>query len=78
MTLPNERYNSLKNTKKFLEDLCDPGKTPRVPSFVRERASSALKHYPTDWDIEQIAEACPDIVDKVMFSDRIAKRNILK
>lgn len=60
MTLPEERYNTLKQSKKLLEDLCDPGRTPRVPSVVRERARYILRHYPTDIELERIAENCPD------------------
>ena len=51
MTLPDERYRALKQGKKLLEELCDPGKTPRVPSIVRERARGALRHYPNDYEL---------------------------
>ena len=64
MTLPDERYLAIKHGKKLLEELCDPGKTPRVPSIVRDRARTALKHFPNDWDIDIIAERCPEIIDK--------------
>lgn len=68
MTLPDERYRALKQGKKFLEELCDPGKTPRVPSIVRDRARGILRHYPLDMDIDNIAEHCPGILDKETFS----------
>jgi len=71
MTLPDERYRALKQGKKLLEELCDPGRTPRVPSLIRDRARAALRHYPQDWEIDSIAEKCPDILDKVSFSDRM-------
>lgn len=64
MTLPDERYRAIKQGKKLLEELCDPGKTPRVPSIVRDRARSALRHYPMDYEIDKMAEQCPDILDK--------------
>jgi hypothetical protein len=64
MTLPDERYRAIKQGKKLLEELCDPGKTPRVPSLIRDRARTALRHYPNDWELESIAEKCPDILDK--------------
>jgi hypothetical protein len=41
----NDKIETLKKTKKLLEDLCDPGKTPRVPSVVRNRARAVLKDY---------------------------------
>lgn len=63
MTLPDERYRSLKQGKKLLEDLCDPGKTPRVPSIVRQRARGILRHYPSEHEFEKIAMGCPDLLD---------------
>jgi|APCry1669190646_1035306.scaffolds.fasta_scaffold20563_3 hypothetical protein len=71
MTLPDERYRSLKQGKKLLEELCDPGKTPRVPSIIRDRARGALRHFPSDYDLERMADQCPDILDKVSYSDRM-------
>lgn len=71
MTLPFERYRAIKTGKKLLEELCDPGKTPRVPSIVRDRARSALRHYPSDYEIERIAETCPELLEKVSAYDKI-------
>ena len=59
MTLPDERFRALKQGKKLLEELCDPGKTPRVPSIIRERARGALRHYPSDYDFDRLAEQVP-------------------
>jgi hypothetical protein len=64
MTTSDERYRAIKQGKKLLEELCDPGKTPRVPSIIRDRARGALRHYPNDWELESIAEKCPDMLDK--------------
>lgn len=64
MTQPNERYQSLKQVKRLLEELVDPGKTPRVPAIVRERARGALKHFPNELDIERLADSCPEVLDK--------------
>ncbi len=64
MTLPDERFRALKQGKKLLEELCDPGKTPRVPSLIRNRAGAALRHYPADFDLDDMAEACPEILQK--------------
>jgi hypothetical protein len=60
---PTERYRSLKNGKKLLEELCDPGKTPRVPSAVRDKARSILRYFPTELEIEKLAEAAPEIIN---------------
>jgi len=71
MTLPDERYRSLKQGKKLLEDLCDPGKTPRVPGIVRERARGALRHFPSDYELDRMADQCPDLLDKIAYGDKI-------
>jgi hypothetical protein len=68
MTLPDERYRAIKQGKKLLEELCDPGKTPRVPSIVRDRARGALRHYPNDYELDVLATQCPDLLDKQTFS----------
>ena len=68
MTLPDERYKALKMGKKLLEELCDPGKTPRVPSIVRDRARGALRHYPSDYEFEQMSDQCPDLLNKVPWT----------
>ena len=73
MTLPDERYRAIKQGKKLLEELCDPGKTPRVPGIVRDRARGALRHYPNDWEIDSMAEKCPDLLDKQPFSVHVTK-----
>jgi len=71
MTLPDERYRALKQAKKLLEELCDPGRTPRVPSLVRDRARGALRHFPSDYEIDKMAEDCPELLDKLSFNDRM-------
>lgn len=63
MTLPDERYRSLMHGKKLLQDLTDPGKTPRVPAIVRERARGILRHYPMEYEFEKMANQCPEILD---------------
>lgn len=68
MTMPDERYRAIKQSKRLLEELCDPGKTPRVPSLVRDRARTLLRHFPSDYDLDNIAEKCPDLLDKQPFS----------
>ena len=76
MTLPDERYRAIKQGKKLLEELCDPGKTPRVPSIVRDRARAALRHYPHDYEIDTIAQSCPELLDKEPFSVDKLNKNI--
>ena len=74
MTLPDERYRALKQSKKLLEELCDPGKTPRVPSIIRDRARGILRHFPSDYDLDEIASNNPELLDKVAFADRVLKQ----
>lgn len=71
MTLPDERFRALKQGKKLIEELCDPGRTPRVPSLVRDKARAILRHYPSDYELERIADGCPEYLDKISFSDRL-------
>jgi|TARA_B110000503_G_C6747062_1_gene250026 hypothetical protein len=71
MTLPNERFRSLQQGKKLLEELCDPGKTPRVPSLIRDRARAVLRHFPTDYDLNMVVEDCPNLFEKSNNSSRI-------
>lgn len=60
MTLPDERYRALKCGEQFLLDLLDPKKTPKVPSYIRQRSKSILRHYPSKYDLDMIVEALPD------------------
>jgi len=61
MTLPYERTRSAQETEKFLYDLLDPKKTPKVPKAVRDRASACLRHYPRITDLRLSHEASPDV-----------------
>lgn len=61
VTLPDERYRAVRMATELLMDLCDPSKTPRVPRTVRARASAALRHYPSKWDMDRAAAACPEV-----------------
>jgi hypothetical protein len=71
MTLPDERFRAIVQGRKLLEELCDPGRTPRVPSVVRGRARAALRHYPSDYELEMIANQCPDYLDKLSFTAKM-------
>ena len=83
MTLPYERYNSVKWTEKFLLELCDPKQTPRVPRAVRQRAYSLLRHYPGGYNLDVIATRCPDQLEtpnpiddlSMLIYDYEAKKN---
>ena len=66
MTLPDERYRAVVQTRRFLLDLCNSEHTPRVPKLVRETARSMLRHYPSDWDMQRTARMAPDVFAEQM------------
>jgi hypothetical protein len=76
MTLPDERYRAMKCGYQFLLDLCNPSATPRVPKEIRQRASSILKHYPSQYHFELIASALPNEFDKIPFMVKLREKNI--
>lgn len=66
MTLPDERYRAVIQTRRFLLDLCNPQHTPRVPKIIREHARAMLRHYPSDWDMKRAADSAPDVFQEQM------------
>jgi hypothetical protein len=66
MTLPDERYRSIRITAQLLTDLCNSAATPRVPREIRLRAAQCLRHYPGDWDLAQLESAAPHVVQQRM------------
>ena len=61
MTLPDERFRSLRHAREFLRSLLDRQATPRVPLEVRRQARSVLKHYPGDFDLEKLPKLLPKV-----------------
>lgn len=66
MTLPDERYRAVVQTRRFLLDLCNPQHTPRVPRIIREHARAMLRHYPSDWDMTRAVAGAPDVFQERM------------
>lgn len=60
MTMPDERYRSLAQTREFLIELMSSQKTPRVPKIIRQRARGLLRHWPDTYHLHLICEALPD------------------
>lgn len=61
MTLPNERYKAIKQVRTFLRRMLSAWQEDgikKIPRDVRTECFGLLKHYPTDLDLERIAE-CP-------------------
>ena len=65
MTLPDERYRSVKQTSEFLQRLAGGG-YPRVPKAVRSEALRLLRHYPTQYDLRTAAHLCPEVFQEQM------------
>ena len=66
MTLPDERYRSIMQARRLLEELLDPKMTPRVNSGIRDRARGALRHYPSEYELKQIETFAPHIIQQHM------------
>lgn len=62
MTLPCERRNALNSVREFLRSLLDPKQTPKIPKAIRRKAYYRLKHYPSEHEVDRLAEASPDIL----------------
>jgi len=70
MTLPDERYRALLEGMKLIQDLSSPSVTPRVPKDVRERVRWVLRHYPSAYDMRQIAVQATDILSTTGFNGK--------
>jgi hypothetical protein len=66
MTLPDERYRSLVQTKRFLIDLLNSHTTPRVPKEIRLRANALLRHWPDEYHLDLMTRDMPDHFAKQM------------
>jgi hypothetical protein len=65
MTLPDERYRSVKWAESFLSRLAG-GQIARVPKAVRDEARSILRHFPSSWDLDRASAAAPDVFQQRM------------
>ena len=61
MTLPIERTNAVLRTERFLIDLRNPKKYPRVPKAVREEAHRLLRHYPSKYNMKYISTSFEEL-----------------
>jgi hypothetical protein len=52
--MPFERTYAVNNARKFLHDLLNPKVTPKVPKAIRDKARSILRHYPSEWDMDEM------------------------
>lgn len=73
MTLPDERYRALIEGMRLIEDLLIPQSTPRVPGNIRERARWVMRHYPSQNQLEAMAQKCPNMLNTNDFNGRKIK-----
>lgn len=59
MTLPDERYSAVSRTSQFLLEL---QQREDCPEDIRQAARALLRHYPTHYDLERLARACPEVM----------------
>lgn len=68
MTVPSERTSSVLRTRDFLFKILLPpsqGGFPRTPKEVKKQARSLLKHYPSAFEMEDVAGIAPAIFGEV-------------
>jgi hypothetical protein len=61
VTMPNERFYAIRNTREFLVELMDPKKTPKVPKEIRLKAYYAIKHFPGEYHMEEARKLAPSV-----------------
>ena len=54
MTMPNEMFQPIRNARHFMLALMDPKQTPKVPKDIRKRARDRLKHFPSEYEINEL------------------------
>jgi len=64
MTLPVNRFNSLRDARAFLLSLSDESPSERV----RQRALSLLKHYPSEDELRLLADRAPDLLSASLIA----------
>lgn len=67
MTLPDERYRAVMWAGRFLKEIAhDSTKYPRVPKAVRQEAYNILRHFPSEYDMNNAANLAPIVFLKEM------------
>ena len=64
MTLPDERYRAVMETRKFLESIIHT--RSGLSKDMKEQARWCLRHYPSEYDLDCAAEGAPDIFTRRM------------
>ena len=64
MTLPDERYRAVAQTRIFLESIIN--RRSGLSKDIKEEARWLLRHYPSDYDLDRAGVAAPDVFQKRM------------
>ena len=64
MTLPDERYRAVIETKKFLESILNT--RSGLSKEMKEQARWCLRHYPGEYDLDRASEGSPEIFQRRM------------
>ena len=59
MTLPDERYRAVVWAKKFLLDIAH--RRSGLSEDMKQEALSILRHYPSEYDLNNAAQKAPEI-----------------
>jgi hypothetical protein len=79
MTLPDERYRAIRQTRQFLVDLQDRTVYPRVPREDWSRFGDWLDTFETDfmWTLDQLVEMYERSNPKIRWAnDRESKEEV--
>lgn len=60
MTVPAERYRAILQTREFMLTVMY---NYELPAELRECAYSLLRHYPTEYYLDKLAEVAPTILE---------------
>jgi hypothetical protein len=74
MTMPDERYRAVTWARQLMEDLTVPSVTPKIPADIRARAKTALRHYPQEWEMDEAAEAAPEVFSKTVWIPKLPEK----
>lgn len=64
MTLPDERYRAVRWAERFLVSISMT--RSGLSDELRGEARSILKHFPTEYELDCAATACPEVFQKRM------------
>ena len=64
MTLPDERLRALKRVRPYLIALATTPMRELRKETLRAQIRGLLKHYPSDYELDRIAEAVPELLEK--------------